>query len=49
MAISTIFKYSGKTLDNNCDAWITCHVRMRGLMLVRLTLSDAKAKTSTMA
>jgi hypothetical protein len=38
MAISTTFKYLRKALDNNCDAWITCYKRVRGLMMVGLTL-----------
>jgi hypothetical protein len=48
MTISATFKYSGKTLDNNYDAWITCHMRVKGLMMVGLTLSNAKVMTSTM-
>jgi hypothetical protein len=49
MAISTTFNYSRKALDNNYDAWITHHMRVRGLMTVGLTLSNARATISTKA
>jgi hypothetical protein len=49
MAIFATFKYLGKTLDNNYNAWITHHMRVRGLMMVGLTLSSAKIMTSAMA
>jgi hypothetical protein len=49
MAIFATFKYSGKTLNNNYNAWITRHMHVRGLMMVGLTLSNAKVTTSTMA
>jgi hypothetical protein len=47
--MSTTFKYLGKALDSNCDAWITYHMRVKGLTMVGLTLLDAKAMTLTMA
>jgi len=37
------------TLDNNCDAWITRHMHVRGFMMVGLTLLDAIATTLAMA
>jgi hypothetical protein len=49
MALSATFKYSGKTLDNKYDAWITHHMCVRALMMVGLTSSNAKAMTLTMA
>jgi hypothetical protein len=49
MAIFATFKYSGKTLNNNYDAWITHHMCVRGLMIVRLTLSNLRAITLAMA
>jgi hypothetical protein len=49
MAISITFKYSRKALDNNCDAWITRYMCVKGLMMVGLFLSDVKATISTMA
>jgi hypothetical protein len=49
MVNSTTFKYLRKALDNNCDTWITYHMRVKGLMMVGLTLLDARAMTSTIA
>jgi hypothetical protein len=49
MAIFAIFKYSRKALGNNYDAWITCHMHVKGLMMVGLTLSNPKATILAMA
>jgi hypothetical protein len=46
MEIFATFKYSRKTLNNNCDAWIIRHMCVKGLMMVALTLLEAKATTS---
>jgi hypothetical protein len=49
MAIFATFKYSRKSLNKNYNAWITRHIRVKGLMMVGLTLSSAKVMTSAMA
>jgi hypothetical protein len=48
MEFSLTFKYSRKTLNNNYDAWIIRHMHVKGLMMVGLTLSNARAITLAM-
>lgn len=48
MAISTNFKYSKKEWHNNYDARITCHVKMRGLIMSKVALLDARTTTLAM-
>jgi len=42
------FKYLGKTLNNNYDAWIIRHMHVKGLTMEVLTLSNARAMTLAM-
>jgi hypothetical protein len=48
MAISTNFRYSKKEWHNSYDAWITCHAKMRGLIMTKVTLLDVRTNTLAM-
>jgi hypothetical protein len=48
MAIFTNFRYSKKEWHNSYDAWITCHVRTRGLIMTKIALLNARTTTLAM-